>query len=180
MYLSDREIRRLIEEINLVEDYTDLDVQLQQCGFDMTLGEVWTTPLSDNLYGGAHIDFDNSRRQLANMRRIHPTYISPVAKSGGWWHLEPGAYVFITRETVNLPSWLAYFMLPRSSLTRNGHVFSTALGDPGYSGRNRLSVHIANPGINIMHGARFGQMVFVKLSQPVAKPYAGVYTENKP
>ncbi|MFW5965499.1 MAG: deoxyuridine 5'-triphosphate nucleotidohydrolase [Halodesulfurarchaeum sp.] len=74
------------------------------------------------------------------------------------YHLDPGGYVLQYAETVRIPLEHVGFILPRSSLMRNGAMLNTAVWDAGYEGKGEglLQVHHE---IEIETGARVGQLV---------------------
>ncbi len=147
----------------LVEDFADLDLQLQQNGFDFRLAEV------HRFLGGGTIAIDNSGRVLPDIEAIEPD-------ASGFWHLESGAYHIVYEETVNLPKHLMAFGRPRSSLTRSGAAIHTAVWDAGYSGRSTSLMTVANPaGFSVQRGARVMQLVFMTLSAEVESGYDGIY-----
>ena len=77
--LNSAEIRRLIEEQQLVTDFIDLDVQLQPSGFDLSLGEVQA------FAGSGSVDFSNEERVIADSRPLSPDF-------DGWYWLPAGSY----------------------------------------------------------------------------------------
>ena len=74
------------------------------------------------------------------------------------YHLDPGGYVVRYTETVGIPEEHVGFILPRSSLMRNGTTLETAVWDAGYEGKGEGLLQVTHP-IEIEQGARFGQIV---------------------
>jgi len=74
------------------------------------------------------------------------------------FHLDPGGYVVRYTETVGIPEEHVGFILPRSSLMRNGTTLETAVWDAGYEGKGEGLLQVTHP-IEIEQGARFGQIV---------------------
>ncbi|MFP4529893.1 MAG: deoxyuridine 5'-triphosphate nucleotidohydrolase [Halodesulfurarchaeum sp.] len=74
------------------------------------------------------------------------------------YRLDPGGYVLQYAETVSIPEEHVGFLLPRSSLMRNGAMLNTAVWDAGYTGRGEglLQVHHE---IELERGARVAQLV---------------------
>ena len=74
------------------------------------------------------------------------------------YRLEPGGYILQYAETVSIPEEHVGFLLPRSSLMRNGAMLNTAVWDAGYTGRGEglLQVHHE---IELERGARVAQLV---------------------
>ena len=88
--LNSAEIRRLIEEQQLVTDFIDLDVQLQPSGFDLSLGEV------HDFAGSGSVDFSNEERVIAPSTSIQPD-------RHGWFSLPAGCYTIVYNEVVRMP-----------------------------------------------------------------------------
>jgi len=163
-FLSDAEIRKLISQTpSLVENYIDLDTQVQPNGFEMTVSEIY------EIEGAGAVDFDNSGRKTPSKKII------PFSKDG-WIHLNPGIYSVVLNETVHIPSDIAAIALHRSSLVRSGVVLGTAVWDAGYSGRSECLIIVHNPaGFDIKKDARIMQLLFFKLGTDVEKLYDGIY-----
>jgi len=187
MLLSDIEIRRLIEEVGFIEDYTDLEIQLQQCGFDLTLDRVEQAYHRTPMFNPTVIDFDNNRRKLTYMEEIDPVTEKksvvvnnmPIEELAEWYYLEPQhCYVFHTKEKVRIPSDVGAILRMRSSLHRVGIQFTSSCIDPEYYGHLTAALFIPPPGLKIMKGARFCQILSWKLDQPVASGYDGIYKEK--
>ena len=164
--LTSKEIRERIKNFTppLIENYIDLDKQLQPAGFDMTLGKI-SIFLSD----GA-IDFTNLNRRLASTKEIE---FDQCIK------LKEGVYLVEVNEIVNIHRDLIAIAKPRSTLLRIGATISTAIWDPGYRGRSKLILRILNPhGIYLYKNARIMQMIFLKLCKPALKIYKGIYQDE--
>ncbi len=56
--LNREEVKKLIEEKELIKGYFDLDVQLTPNGFDLTCGNIFS------FEGRGALDFSNSEREL--------------------------------------------------------------------------------------------------------------------
>jgi dUTP pyrophosphatase len=173
--LSYQDIKELVlADPPMIEDYTDLEVQLQQCGFDLTLDYV-EYPGTGRRDKATVIDFTNEKRRLVPMSRAEP-----MSRDGiFWFYLDPGHYVFHSTEVIRVPADIGGHAHIRSSLQRAGIIASSALFDPGFYGHLTLSVSIPYPGLKIMRGARYCQLTFWKLSTPTDKLYEGVYNERK-
>lgn len=159
MLLTDKEIKEYIERGLLVKDMIDPDVQVQQCGVDLTVANVFT------LEGEGALDFTNEKRKI-------PQY-KPVAISGDHWILDKGTYHIAFNEKIVLPKNIAGLLLPRSSALVCGVVQHSALWDPGYEGRSFFHAEVSMP-VKIFKNARIGQMIFMKLGGETAG-YEGAY-----
>jgi len=162
MILSSEEIKQRILNEKLVENFIDLETQLQPASFDLTLDEIYL------LTSSASIDFTNQERKLPNYKKIE--------FNNDWIELNQGIYLISFNEIVNIPNDLIAFVRPRSTLVRSGATIFSSLWDPGYSGKsNCLLVVLNENGIKLKKNARIAQMVFFKLSSPANKTYSGVY-----
>jgi dUTP pyrophosphatase len=165
MILSSEEIKERILKERLIENFIDLETQLQPASFDLSLDEIYL------LTSSASIDFTNKERKLPNYKKIE--FIND------WIDLSEGIYLVSFNEIVNIPNDLLAFVRPRSSLVRSGATIFSSLWDPGYSGKsNCLLVVLNENGIRIKKNARIAQMVFLKLSSPAAKTYSGIYQKE--
>ncbi|MFB6194117.1 MAG: deoxyuridine 5'-triphosphate nucleotidohydrolase [Halobaculum sp.] len=120
--------------------------QIQPNGVDLTLAGV-VEPVEPG-----RIDRDTKR--VADRKRVEPA----ETDEGPLYRLEPGGYVVEYAERLRVPDGHVGFVLPRSSLLRNGATLETAVWDAGYEGRGEglLQVHHA---IEIREDARIGQFV---------------------
>lgn len=162
MLLSDSEIKELVSKGFLVKDMIDPNVQIQQCGIDLTVAKIFT------MNGEGALDFSNEKRKL-------PEYVELQAE-GDCWHLKPGTYHIAFNETIVLPKDIAGLALPRSSALVCGIVEHSALWDPGYEGRSFLHVEVSRP-VTIFRNARVAQMIFFRLGSE-ASEYKGIYNKE--
>ncbi len=161
--LSREDIRALVQKVPpLVEQWIDLDEQLQPNGFDLTLREVAL------LQSAGRIAASNSQRLIPGL--------APLVFDGpGYIELTPGAYIITYNEVVNLPRNVMALATPRSSLLRCGVVVNTAVWDAGYSGRSQSLMIVYNPrGFRVQQNARIIQLVFMQLTGET-EGYQGVY-----
>ena len=169
-FLSDTEIRELVSKTPpLVENYIDLNTQIQPNGFEMTASEIY------EIEGAGAVDFDNSGRKTP-VKKLLPF------SENGWAHLNSGIYSVTLNETVHIPPDVGAIALHRSSLVRSGVVLGTAVWDAGYSGRSECLIIVHNPaGFDIQKNARIMQLLFFRLGTDVDRLYSGVYqNENMP
>ena len=159
MLLTDKEIRSYVAKGLLVTGMIDADVQIQQCGVDLTVAKVFS------LEGEGVLDFSNERRRLPKYAEVHT--------DGDHWLLQPAVYHIAFNEKIILPKNIAGLLLPRSSALVCGIVQHTAVWDPGYEGRSFFHAEASRP-VKIFKNARLGQMIFVKLDDDTAG-YSGTY-----
>ncbi|MFC1915625.1 deoxyuridine 5'-triphosphate nucleotidohydrolase [Chloroflexota bacterium] len=161
--LSKPDIHRLLKrKPPLLEDWVDLDQQLQPNGVDLTLREVAL------LQSAGKIAVMDSQRLVSDL--------APLVFDGlGFIDLMPGAYVITFNEIVHLPKNIMALATPRSSLLRCGVMVNTAVWDAGYSGRSQSLMVVYNPhGFRLQRNARVAQLVFLRLTQET-KGYQGNY-----
>jgi len=162
--LSREQLReRILSELPLISDWSDLEQQLQPNGFDLTVAEV------HRHVGAGTIAISNEMRVLPELQ--------PLAfDQTGYIDLEPGAYHIVYNETVSLPNDVMALARPRSSLNRSGVTIHTAVWDAGYSGRSTSLLSVLNPaGFRVEQGARVLQLIFVGLAVASAEGYRGKY-----
>jgi len=155
----------------LVEQYQDLERQLQPNGFDITVRSISTYPRSS---GPGSIGLSDDDRALPESAEI------PFGPDR-WMHLKPGAYLITFNETVHLPRHIMALARPRSSLLRAGVSIHTAVWDAGYSGRSQALMTVHHPqGFRIQQDARIAQLVFMYLDAEDLEGYRGRYqNENQ-
>ncbi|MFH1003637.1 MAG: deoxyuridine 5'-triphosphate nucleotidohydrolase [Chloroflexota bacterium] len=161
--LSREDIYRLLQhDPPLVEDYLDLEQQVQPNGLDVTLRQVAM------VQSAGRIAVANSQRQVADL--------APLTFDGlGYLDLIPGAYVITYNEVVHLPRDVMALGAPRSSLLRCGVTVHNAVWDAGYSGRSQSLLVVYNPcGFRVQQNARVVQLVFFRLTQ-ATEGYQGTY-----
>jgi len=164
--LNDQEIRRLIEEQQLIVGYIDLNTQLQPSGFDISLESV------EAFRGSGAVDYSNKERVLAETEPLQPD-------KAGWFNLAQGCYKVVYNETVRMPINVAALARTRSTLLRNGATLGTAVWDPGYQGRSSSLLIVHNPhGIRLKRNARIAQLIFFYTGE-VEKGYRGAYQNER-
>jgi dUTP pyrophosphatase len=164
--LGSKELRRRIEEEDLITGYIDLDVQLQPNGFDLSVENVFV------FLEAGEIGFET--RYIPN--------IEPVPLVDGIWLLKPGAYAIGLREKINLPGDLRAEAHPimgdsmhRSTVMRCGNVTASGRWDVGYSGMGRSLLIVHNPfGLRLRENARVIQIKFERV-EGADMAYTGDY-----
>jgi dUTP pyrophosphatase len=161
--LSKEEILRLVQQQPaLVEDYINLEEQVQPNGLDLTVREVAM------LQEAGTIAVSNSQRYI-------PATAPLVFDGLGSLYLLPGVYSITYNEVVNLPKNVMALATPRSSLLRCGVTIHTAVWDAGYHGRSQSLLVVFNPqGFHLEKNARVLQLVFFQLGQET-EGYHGIY-----
>jgi len=161
--LSKQDIQRLLQqEPPLIEDYINLEEQVQPNGIDLTLREV------SMLQSSGKIAVKDNQRLVSD--------VAPLVFDGlNFIDLMPGAYIITYNEIIHLPKNVMALATPRSSLLRCGVTINTAVWDAGYSGRSQSLMVVYNPrGFRLQRNARIVQLVFLQLTQKT-EGYQGAY-----
>lgn len=161
--LSKQDIQRLLQqEPPLIEDYINLEEQVQPNGIDLTLREV------SMLQSSGKIAVEDKQRLVSDT--------TPLVFDGlNFIDLMPGAYIITYNEIIHLPKNIMALATPRSSLLRCGVTINTAVWDAGYSGRSQSLMVVYNPqGFRLQRNARIVQLVFFQLIQET-EGYQGAY-----
>jgi dUTP pyrophosphatase len=165
--LSASQIRALLRtEPPLLEQFLDLDTQLQPNGFDLTLAQV------ERFVGAGRVDFSNAERRLSETVALE--------FEGDWLFLDPGAYKVRFHEVIHLPRDIIALGAPRTSLLRSGVTVETGFWDAGYEGISESLLVVFNEaGFKVKRKGRLIQLVFLKLSEPASGGYRGVYASEQ-
>ena len=162
MVLSDRVIRRLVEEGRIgIEPY---DATLMQpSSLDVRVDRLFRV-------------FRNSRYPYIDVKleQEELTELVEVAADEAFI-LHPGEFVLgSTLERVRLPDDLVARLEGKSSLGRLGLLIHSTAGfiDPGFDGHVTLELsNVANLPITIYPSMKIGQLSFMQLSEPAETPY---------
>ncbi len=164
--INSREIKRLIEEQQLITKFVDLDKQLQPSGFDLSVSEL------HRFTDGGGVDFSNKERTIAHTAPMKPD-------ENGWYELPEGCYLLVYNEIVKMSLNLVAIARTRSTLLRNGATVETAVWDPGYQGRSSSLLVVHNPyGLRLKRDGRVAQLVFFRTDE-VDEGYSGVYQRER-
>jgi dUTP pyrophosphatase len=170
MTLNREELRELIEEKGLLQNYIHLETQLTPQGFDLTVDEI------HEYQGSGKLDFSNDEREIPDSEPIQPEKKDPEDEYG-WWKLDQGTYKVVMNEKVDIPNDLAGYAFPRSSLLRMGVTIENAVWDSGFTGTGSFKISVDNPeGVEIKENARVNQLVFERVDQ-TEEGYNGKYQE---
>lgn len=150
MILSDRDIRAALESDHLkIEDYDDLDVQIQPSSFDVRLGPI---VMREGEFG-----------------------MNKEAKRNGPIYLAPQEFALMsTIEYVTIPDDMVAQVEGRSSWGRQGLLIHATAGyiDPGFSGNITLEMfNLSRRPLYLSVGCRIGQLVFHRMTSPAERPY---------
>jgi dCTP deaminase len=161
MVLSDRSIRRLLEEGRIGIDPYDDDL-LQPSSVDVRVDRFFRV-------------FHNARYPFIDVKQPMDDLTELVEIDSEPFILHPGEFVLgSTLERIRLPDDLVARLEGKSSLGRLGLLIHSTAGfiDPGWDGHVTLELsNVANLPITIYHAMPIGQLSFVQLSEPADMPY---------
>jgi dCTP deaminase len=162
MVLSDRTIRRLIDEGQIRIDPYDASL-LQPSSIDVRVDRFFRV-------------FHNARYPYIDVKEPQDDLTELVEMDGeSPFILHPGEFVLAsTLERIRLPDDLVARLEGKSSLGRLGLLIHSTAGfiDPGWDGHVTLELsNVANLPITIYYGMTIGQLSFVQLSEPAEQPY---------
>ena len=162
MVLSDATISRLLDEGRIEIDPYD-DSLLQPSSIDVRVDRLFRV-FHNNRY--PFIDVKENQEDLTELVTVdgdHP------------FVLHPGEFVLgSTLERVKLPDDLVARLEGKSSLGRLGLLIHSTAGfiDPGWDGHVTLELsNVATLPITIYPGMKIGQISFMQMTEPAAKPY---------
>jgi dCTP deaminase len=169
MVLSDRSIRRLLEEGRIGIDPYDDDL-LQPSSVDVRVDRFFRV-------------FHNARYPFIDVKQPMDDLTELVEIDSEPFILHPGEFVLgSTLERIRLPDDLVARLEGKSSLGRLGLLIHSTAGfvDSGFSGNLTLELsNVANLPITIYHGMPIGQMSFMRMDGPVETPYGSRETASK-
>lgn len=180
MFLNKEEIRKLIEEEGMVEDYIDLDMQLQPAGIDLTVDNISRFATRNYLKPCREgcVDFDNSKREIPKTLKLgyYTTfYVDSYGNTKRFYFIKPGSYKIEFNEKINLPKNIVGIGRTRSTLLRCGATISSGVWDPGYSGHGQVLLTVGAP-LKIYKNARVFQLQFMRCNS--TEKYDGIYQEK--
>jgi dCTP deaminase len=162
MVLSDRTIRRLLEEGQIgIEPYDE--ELLQPSSVDVRVDRFF------RVFHNARYPYIDVKQPMEDL-----TELVEVEEEEPFI-LHPGEFVLgSTLERITLPDNLVARLEGKSSLGRLGLLIHSTAGfiDPGWDGHVTLELsNVANLPITIYYGMKIGQLSFVQLSEPAERPY---------
>jgi len=154
MILGIDKLLELIKKQNLIEGLDEEEINLEGCGVDLRIGEIY--------------EMGEGRGFLYQATRKTPDY-KLVAKfekgKSQKIKLKPGKfYIAKTIEVINTPENLFGIFIPRGTFFVNGVLVFGFRVDPGYKGNFRFHlVNIAGRDFEIEMGARIANMIFLRV-----------------
>lgn len=159
IYLTEKEIRKKIERENLIENYIDLETQIKENSFDLTLSKI------EEIKEKGKIDFSNEERHIPSTNEIKPRKKNSKDKYG-WWMLSEGNYLAETNEEINIPKNTIIIQRPRLSVTKSGVRIPTQVLTSKEPMKTKFSLQVNNKnGFEIKENARIITITFIELKK---------------
>jgi dCTP deaminase len=166
MVLSDRSIREAIANGRIIIDPLGEDC-IQPSSVDLHLDNLFRVFLNHTM---DVIDVKADQEDLTELVKV---------PEDQYFVLHPGEFVLgSTAELVGVPDDLVARIEGKSSLGRLGLLIHSTAGyiDPGFDGTITLELsNVARLPISIYPGMPIGQISFLQMTTPVARPYQGKY-----
>lgn len=163
MILGIDKLVELIKTKNLIEGLDTENLNLEGCGIDLRIGEIYEM---DQEEGFLHIEKRKTPdfKPLAKYDKQNPIKIK----------LKPGGiYSATTIEKINTPKDLVGWFIPRSTFYKCGILVQGIRTDPGYKGKfSFVLTNTSSKEFEIEMGARIANMVFHKVDGKT-NPYIG-------
>jgi dCTP deaminase len=170
MVLSDRTIRRLIDEGRIGIEPFDEEL-VQPSSVDVRVDRFF------RVFRNSRYPFIDVKEEMEDLTELVETEDSEP------FILHPGEFVLgSTLERITLPDDLVARLEGKSSLGRLGLLIHSTAGfiDPGWDGHVTLELsNVANLPITIYVGMKIGQLSFVQLSEPAENPYGAAALGSK-
>ena len=162
MVLSDRTIRRLLEEGRIgIDPYAE--ALLQPSSVDVRVDRLF------RVFRNSRYPFIDVKLEMEELTEL----VEVDAEEA--FILHPGEFVLgSTLERITLPDDLVARLEGKSSLGRLGLLIHSTAGfiDPGWDGHVTLELaNGANLPITIYHGMKIGQISFLQMTEPAENPY---------
>lgn len=90
-------------------------------------------------------------------QKLHRGSTELTPDNEGYYHLPPGHYEVLMENIVNVAEGEAGWVIPRSTLNRNGVFLTSGLYDSGYHGVMASVMHVTCGVMHIKKGTRIGQ-----------------------
>lgn len=117
-----------------------------------------------------------SKFTLSEDEKEHRGSVELQPDSLGWWHLNPGSYEIVMENIIEVGPGEAGWVIPRSTLNRNGVFITSGLYDSGYHGVMAGAMHVNAGPFSVQKGTRVGQ--FVLFAAESLHKYNGSYGLN--
>jgi deoxycytidine triphosphate deaminase len=111
--------------------------------------------------------------------KTHRTRVELEPDASGFWILGVGSYGILTNIDCEIAEGEAGWLIPRSSLNRNGVFLTSGLYDSGFHNKVGCTLHVT-PGcvFRVQKGSRIGQFILVRAE--TTGMYNGSYNAPTP
>ena len=139
---------------------------IQPNAVDLRLGKVLR--IKGNMFA---IDNDNK------VHRGSEEVVPDKVDGEDWYFLDEGSYEVIMENIVDVSEGEAGWVIPRSTLNRNGVFLTSGLYDSGYNGVMASVMHVTTGPMRVKKGTRIGQYICMKAE--TLSMYDGDYGTGK-
>ena len=94
---------------------------------------------------------------LTDDEKTHRNTTELLANNEGFFLLAPGSYQIVFENEIRVGEGECGWVIPRSTLVRNGLSITTGLYDSGYSGKMVACLHVTHGVAKIQRGCRIAQ-----------------------
>jgi len=119
----------------------------------------------------------NSTFEMTDDSKVHRKSTELLANKEGFFILVPGAYTIVFENEISIGENEAGWVIPRSTLVRNGLYITTGLYDSGYNGKMVACLHVTCGIAKIQKGCRVAQ--YLCFDAEMLKKYDGDYGVDK-
>lgn len=133
----------------------------------------------DNMYADEFTLIDTpGTKEIKRHRRTVEMLPQPISHGADGWVLVAGVYQFETTQSIVVPAGMAGWLIPRSTLNRNGVGITSGLYDSGYN--NGIGGLIRVPmGVIFTVSWRSRIAQFIMADAETAGLYAGDYNKKE-
>ncbi|MCR2043881.1 dCTP deaminase [Anaerosalibacter massiliensis] len=165
MILSDKTIKKMLKDEELLINPIEEDSQIQPASVDIRLGRHFLK-VDENRVESMCLQEEIKYIEIESDEIIIP----------------PNSFLLATTmEYIKLPNYLTAFVEGRSSIGRMGLFIQNAgWVDPGFEGEITLELYNANRlPIKLISGRRICQLVFALMDEEAINPYDGKYQKQR-
>ena len=139
----------MLKNIGLTTNISNIpDENIQPNAVDLCIDRVWE--IGD---GEFYLGIENKQHRVGT-KEIFPD------STGEWVLFADRKYQFDTSHFVKIPEGFAGWLIPRSTLNRNGISITSGLYDSGFQNYVGAVMHIGCGNARIQKGARVAQFVY--------------------
>lgn len=121
-----------------------------------------TQPNATDLRIGKVFKINTNEFIINEESKVHRGSQQLFPDASDWFHLDVGAYEIIMENEITVGADEAGWVVPRSSLNRNGVFITSGLYDSGYKGVMAGVMHVECGPVRIQKGTRVAQFVLFK------------------